>query len=429
MTRPARKLQLDLSAPPLDVARALNSLSNHGFELETAGTRFALWSPTTSASGTIIPVEGGSKVEITIDGLGEASLIGDNVLGVLMSLGGILTLSLAFPILRHWLLYVCAAIACVLAYRKEQQDQRDRRRLHRQACAAIEGALAALPRLVGPKVLLALPRPTPRIQVQEYLPGEHNCLATANAPGSDGLELVIKHGYVYPIGKSLGLGGCPVGDPVFDSAFLLQTNNLPYARAWLGAKLRGQLLALRDRVEVRLGKGELQLFRLSGLSFDEHQSVIELARSLADRAHELHGEWATLAAALDGTLRSRDELWTADGDTAIDVVRDTLTLTLDGWQGPGPSLFTRLRCRSTGDAELVVTAADEQPKVEVGQMPAWLAAPLSTCRPDRLTVGPDGVTLLFGGFEVDPTRLGAACDIAVQLASEVNMTPTLGPYR
>jgi hypothetical protein len=143
----------------------------------------------------------------------------------------------------------------------------------------------------------------------------------------------MRHGYVYPLGRALGVEDKSIGDAVFDDRFVIKTNDVPFARAWLSPVIRARLLELVDRVAVSLDDGELRIVRLS--AFDppaERQRAVDLAGWIAGRGGELLGEWRALAAKLDGRVRAVDGCWAADGSAAVEL----------DWQGT-PKCCNRCR--------------------------------------------------------------------------------------
>lgn len=300
-------------------------------------------------------------------------------------------------------------------------------------------------------------------EVREYLPGESKTLfAMAKVPGAAGLRLEVERGSLDVLDRALGARDALVGDEAFDERFVVETNDVPFARAWLGPRIRGALLAVRDHVAVRLVDGELTLARRSDkVSPLDQQRIFELARLLAGRGRELAAQWQALAGALGGTLRADGGVFAPDGSAAVAVERAGVAITIDGWREPAGGARTRLYTRVRGArllADRVALAAwrrggqrpavdgalDERTSGDAGfdaayelrasaDAAAWLtpalAHKIAAGGADRLLVDGDGVTLLFAGFASAADRLGPACELVAALACHGTPRGTAGPYR
>jgi hypothetical protein len=64
---------------------------------------------------------------------------------------------------------------------------------------------------------------------------------SAPAPDAGDLSLSIRRGRVSSVGRALGFQDVEIGDPAFDEAFVVTTNNESLARSWLTPEVRQQV--------------------------------------------------------------------------------------------------------------------------------------------------------------------------------------------
>ena len=400
-----------------------------------------------SVAGQIIVTPAGSQIV-----LDSTPLIGPTVawLGVgfcaLVGLVGIgAALNGAFGGIVATLVVAFFAAALGYANRQAQLKQQE-------VVAHLNAAFADLPKLA------ALPAPARSRLLQEHLVERRSqLLLSGAAPGSDGLELDLRHGYVYPLQRALGAVDLLVGDAAFDDRFIVQCNDLPFARAWLSPPIRARLVDLADYIGVHLEAGQLKLTELTSLpSSAERRRAYELGDWLAGRGRGLLDEWRAVAARLGGSVRAASDGWAADGSAAIVVNRGGHDIVIDGWllDVGGRRLFTRLRCPrvTTSRDELVLWSrtlersprlaaplrtvsvdvdgfdAAYEARASAGHVvPATLASALLACRADCVHVDGEAVTVYLRGFETDDARLMAACELL--LIARDDATPQRGPYR
>ncbi len=433
-----------------------------GYRTEIASTRFQLFNTegeddSLYVQGSIDPVEGGIRVSLFSppSDVRTANLIlGVGALG-LLAVGLFFSSNAAI-----FMGFVCACTLLGIHLLERQGNPYTKGK----AVKALEGAFAQAATLPTGSVLpplLSLPRHG--VGVREHFANESAAFVSAKVLGCSGLALEIEKLTYYPIGRSLGMEDTNmIGDPRFDDRFSLKANDVPFARTWLNQPICDQLLALVEYVELRLTGGQLHLIRSQPLSFDQHQQAVELARRIANRGRELYSEWQTMAQALDGEFRGGGGVWTPDGSTAIEVARVGVAVTIDGWQEhidkAHSHLFTRLRCRRVGlDSTKVAVCArackhhpewgDVLTEIAVDNpsfdgayflrispdaknfLTAALIQQIEVCRPDRLLVNENEVTILFSGFESNTVRIKAACTLAAELATRGAQGVSSGPYR
>jgi hypothetical protein len=245
----------------------------------------------------------------------------------------------------------------------------------------------------------------------------------ARAPGSEGLSVDLEPGHSY-----WGRPRARIGDLAFDDRFLLKTNDLPFARAWLSPGIRDALLREIDLFsKLKLSDGNLELVVYFNSPDEVIQRASELARLVARRGQELLDEWRRAAEFLSGKLQAMTHVWTANYGTSIEVKRMATSMVIDACRkeiGGEAQLCTRIRApRVTLEkSELVI---DRGSSASIPSQAARIAA----CDPERIMLTPQGVTILLVGFVSDAERLGKACDLVAALAEKDLNGGSMGPYR
>jgi hypothetical protein len=250
--------------------------------------------------------------------------------------------------------------------------------------------------------------------------------------------------------------------PVFDDSYLVETNDVPLASAWLDHHARNALLGsryvcapnarntavlLRDgRWRHELRDGELTA-RCAGSerSVDRIADMLAASLALASRPVRWARWFAKLARELGGDASARVEL---SGRPALRVRRGSVDVTvrllrrLDSWrEGPdeGARFRTVIGARRHGSGgETLTLIADDLPRAAwPPPVPEPADAPrmkidaghsnlLDRARPSASIVRPHDVEITFDGAVHDAHRLGAAIELAAQWAASA---ATGGPYR
>lgn len=125
--------------------------------------------------------------------------------------------------------------------------------------------------------------------------------------GANPLHLDVRHGYVYPIGRAIGIQDIRIGHEEFDDVFIVKSNDETLARLWLQAPTRGRMLIARGfRFSVRKGRVEAAYME-SPVDGDIVLAAIRAVVGLANRSRELHAEMQELALSVDGTVYGAPE--------------------------------------------------------------------------------------------------------------------------
>lgn len=291
-----------------------------------------------------------------------------------------------------------------------------------------------------------------RLEPMILYPRQNAAIATADAAGATGLRLRVDRGYVYPIGRALGIQDVTIGDAGFDEKFVIKANDTAFARLWLDEPTRAAI----DRADsyqyvVRGGRTMVYLTKLES-DVSSLERAVRAVAALASRGRRLLAGWDQLAAAVGGTVRAPDGAWSADGRGGIDVERSGTRITMDvGYGDPDGRLFAdkRLftRVRAPGHtAPFLIFDRRERPRRRSGLQPVEVdgrafglryeiraqsrSAFASRFPPEVRTlfqnVGPsqawcDGeeVTLVFPGLITDADHLRQAIQLADALSVRV----------
>ena len=289
---------------------------------------------------------------------------------------------------------------------------------------------------------------------------------SAPAPGAEQVELDVHHGYVYPIGRALGIQDVLVGDAAFDDRFIVKCNDDELARARLDAEARAAIIATSDSYAFALRDAEVWVSRRGAMIEDDPaalEAVLRATALLASSGQRLLARWQEAARQLGGRLTSASGRFGFDGDPLLELMHPNSRIAIDaafaGLGGHGPAgLWTRARARRTAAVQdrWAVHARDHRlrlhPRLEEGEPvsddafadrwrcladdPARLAARLSPARRVLLrdlapaaVLGEAGeVVAWLPGFVHDPARLSRLADLVAELAIEIEIAGS-GPYR
>jgi len=270
-------------------------------------------------------------------------------------------------------------------------------------------------------------------------------VVSVQVPATDGFELALRW---------TDRGTTATRAPTFDDSFLVETNDIALANAWLDAEVRDALTASRyvagtsplrdtalllrdgswehelrgDEVSARRGQREISPVRIADM----------LVASIAIAARPVR--WARwfgkLGKRLGAETASRVEL---GGRPILRVRRGAAEVTVRLLRRLGPADAGRLRLvvaahRHGSGGETLTLVSDDLPRA------AWppanergggtlaiderAQALLDAAEPSTTIVRPHDIELTFDGGAADAERLGAAIELAAHWAA-----PVTAPYR
>jgi hypothetical protein len=268
---------------------------------------------------------------------------------------------------------------------------------------------------------------------------------SVQVPATDGFELALRW---------TDRGQASTRAPTFDDSFLVETNDVALANAWLDRDVRDALIASRyvagtsplhdtalllrdgtwehelrgDEVSARRAQAETSPVRIA--------DMLVASVAIASRPARWARWFQPLAKMLGGEAASRVEL---GGKPILRVRRGVAEVTVRLLRRLGPADSGRLRLvvaahRHGSAGETLTLIADDLPRA------AWPPANdhrggslaidtrarrlLDAARPSTTIVRPHDVEITFDGALADADRLGAA----VELAAHWSAAPT-APYR
>jgi hypothetical protein len=278
-------------------------------------------------------------------------------------------------------------------------------------------------------------------------------LVSVQVPATDGFELSLKW---------TDRGTPATRAASFDDSFLVETNDVALANAWLDLEVREALIAsryvagsspLRDTaLLLRDGSWEHELRgdEVSARRTQREPSVVRIADMLhatlvlASRPARWARSFARLGKSLGAETASRVEL---GGRPILRVRRGATEVTARLLRRLGPADAGRLRLvvaahRHGSGGETLTLIADDLPRAawppanaRGGTLAIDARAPtlaidarartlLDAARPSTTIVRPHDIEITFDGGATDGDRLGAAIELAAHLAG-----PPSAPYR
>lgn len=243
----------------------------------------------------------------------------------------------------------------------------------------------------------------------------------------------------------------------FDDSYLVETNDISLAHAWLDHEARASLLASRYvadapapmRATVRLVRdgawqhfirdGEVGAVRADAeLSVERVADVLAATVALADRPARWARVWARLARELGGTAATRVEL---AGRPIVQVQRGGAEIAvrlLRRFTNDDPGRLRTLvgahRHGSGGDTlalisdDLPISAWPPpayDPRASALRVDPTAARLVEIARPSTAFVRAHDVEITFDGAMIERARLGAAIELAARWAG----SSSAGPYR
>jgi hypothetical protein len=265
--------------------------------------------------------------------------------------------------------------------------------------------------------------------------------AAANAAHADGFFLKLTRAHVFSgIGEALGMQDVLVGDVAFDEQFVVKTNDVGLARAWLDHAMRRALMACADtRFELR--DGVVQTVR--GGVVDDARSIELVARAtgrLAGRGGELRRWWQERAKASGSRLEREPEGgWRFAIDDRPVPVRIETRLP-DAVGATTTRVVALLADRSNEVYRLERADGDEPPSTnealpkgyrfasedpdKAGRRFPELHDTIAELAPRHIACDGEEVTLEVEDVDGDPDKLERAIALATALAARHG-----GPYR
>jgi|GEM_PF-5015322 len=286
-------------------------------------------------------------------------------------------------------------------------------------------------------------------------------VVAARAPALRGLWINMRPGHLYVLDK-LGVRDEIIGHAAFDDRFIVKTNDLRHARAWLDERACAYMAnTLRYRFEAN--RTWVRALVYDGVPVEsEVPTVVRAVGALASTA-SLEKRWSAAAEGLGARVgRPRDDR-DPHGPMRLDI--DGVAAELDtcvealGRRKRAARLFTRVGVArlNPGGTRFVtydhgrmgrgqrpsVRGLDRvQPKEAVGQdlryrwygghegiWPRAAQTAFLDAGPTALVGDRRRVTAYFAGFVDDSSRLGAAARLCRTLAVDVARHGTAGPYR
>ena len=268
---------------------------------------------------------------------------------------------------------------------------------------------------------------------------------SVQVPATDGFELALRW---------TDRGTPATRAPTFDDSFLVETNDIALANAWLDPEVRDALIAsryvagtsplrdtallLRDGTWEHELRGDLVTARRHTKETSAIRITDMLAASIAiaSRPARWAQTFATLGKRLGAETATRVEL---GGKPILRVRRGAAVVTVRFLRRLGPADAGRLRLvvsahRHGSGGETLTLIADDLPRA------AWPPANergggtlriderarglLDAAKPSTTIVRPHDIELTFDGGSADIDRLGAAIELAGYWAA-----PSAAPYR
>jgi hypothetical protein len=283
--------------------------------------------------------------------------------------------------------------------------------------------------------------------------GEPRARITAAAPRAGELRMQVFRGWVYSLGRAMGIQDLQIGDDAFDDEFVIKGDDIHFVRSWLDPEARAAIRPVERAVfSVKDGRAEAQLLGWIDAPERLEQGVRAVA-VLASSGRRRSAAWASAAERLGGAL-SGDGGWGADGRSWIDVTVRGERVRIDSWYGAvtrrrDRRLYTRAMCKRHAvrtdlysivrldlatlrhhqrwgytyrvwreDAERFDRRLDDETRKR-----ALAVAPAA------IVGGRERVEVLVEGFDATPERLTAMAEVAERLAEDAERTAPSTPYR
>jgi hypothetical protein len=268
---------------------------------------------------------------------------------------------------------------------------------------------------------------------------------------------IHQEGVFASLGKALGAQDVEVGDPRFDKAFIVKTNDEGLAKAWLAPHVTAAVwgweglafpLPYSYRLEERVVVSTcVNIERMSA----RLAQVARATAALARRGAELRFAWNHLARDLEGIAEG--EFW-GDEDPRIETQARGSGVTIEVTHVPsrllGKKLVTRVWGRRSGmvpdrfvaaekgtltDEDGAVVTLEEgsgaievrssDPRVTRARFDRELTEALEAIASARVVGGGEEVAVVFDGLELAVPRLKSA----VNLVAGLTAVDPAGPYR
>jgi hypothetical protein len=278
---------------------------------------------------------------------------------------------------------------------------------------------------------------------------------TAAAPGAAGLTLTARPGYRF--WRGLFVPEPRLGDAAFDDRYVLDTDDLAWARWWFGAVER-EAIAATFHAEAAAPLGFALADGTAAFTADAAPSrpYLDAARHavafLATRGARATAEWRQLAGPLDATVQGG--AFTADGGVVLRTGRGAVaievcagrhagrlvTVARAGVAAPDEPRHLAIRADRVADplpptrgrADPTIAGPDDH-TVRTSD-PAWAAAhlaalgpALAAARPALIEIAGPRVVVRWAGPLFEPRRLSAGVDLIARVTRAGAITAA--PYR
>jgi hypothetical protein len=297
---------------------------------------------------------------------------------------------------------------------------------------ALRGTLASLRTrtLASGPAPLALPPARPvETALTQHIPDENDQrLLSGAVPGSGPLVLEVRPGSLTAAQRLLGAQDATLGDELFDQRFIVRTNDVGFARAWLTAPLRAQLLELWGHLTLSIDSERLRVEALRPIvDVTQRQRAVALAEAVAGRARALLEEWQALAARLNALAVSGGDHWAADGSVRLVLVRQEREVIIDVLAGARRPLVTRARTARVAAGDPLVLW--RRGRATGAWSDATGSAQLRACAPEEARLEARAAVVELAGLVTDGARLEVAVTLALALATQGSAVASRGPYR
>jgi hypothetical protein len=246
----------------------------------------------------------------------------------------------------------------------------------------------------------------------------------APAPGAGQLDIRLRReNALTHVGKALGLGDIELGDPEFDSRYLLRSNDPWLTRAWIDAPVRAALLATPREYDATLDDGDVKLQRV-GLELHAEQLVetMRAAATLAAGSLSLMQRWRELAAGLGGRIAPGADETFVPGQVRFDAEHEGHIVAVE--TAATPERGTRVR-RELGRRDApTFELAPGAPLGDAAGGSSRAEEAWRTLQPAQLRCDGASVVVTWPGYTPDATRLRTALELLGAVRSGVP-----GPYR
>jgi hypothetical protein len=236
--------------------------------------------------------------------------------------------------------------------------------------------------------------------------------ARADVAHAGGLELRVFPRHLFSgLSKALGFQDIRTGDAEFDEDYVVRSNDLGLARAWLSKNVR-DAIRRAEGYELRLENGHLTMKRPKlEMKPEPLTALVATAAVVAKRGVRIREDWRRVAEARDGAVAS---------DTLrIEVESGRVPLRIETESTEHGQTRTRVEGRIVGGKGTPYEAARA---AELEGIEDELRSRVERLAPVSITSDGERVNLVLPGVETDEQRLSEACEVATALADRQSGT-------